>query len=1014
MGHIFDGNIAQGYARVHYGDQYVTHHNYAPGQHSASVVGPLETKSPREHFMEILEFPEMNARYETIEQNHAGSCSWLPHKPVWLEWLDPDKTSSHNGLIWIKGNPGSGKSTMMRYAFRTTEKQLPDSVVLSYFFHARGVELERSIRGMYRVLLYQIMEKLPRLECILETLQSSYRRLHDLKLEMLKEALRLVLQHLGTQPLICFIDALDECNDEEIQDMVNFFEELGGLAVTSGARFHVCFSSRRYPYITIKKGLELEFDKQAEHKADIEEYVRSELRIGESRQAQEIKSQIEHRASGTFLWVYLVVRMLNKAYKRGRIHELQKRLADIPNGLETLFQAIVHDDTHDKQNLILTLQWILFAGRPLKPEELYFAIRCGQDDTAAVPWNRNELTLDDMQRFILDSSRGLAEITRGKDQTVQLIHESVRTYLAGSRGLVKLRPQLRNNLVGSSHDELKRICHSYILTFLSLEPEKVNKDWDQHLNKTRVERWPFISYAVWAFLRHANAAQHVGVSQTTFLRSLLLDGRFSIDKWYRPGTARDSRSSLREVPRIYLFADYHLNSLLELDLKQADSLDIEWRSSCVEALCAAVLYDNKQGVQLLIDAGADPLSKCLYGCTPLDVAIEKGDKNMFFTLFNRGANVGMDPKGDGRRLYQAALTGHAEIVQALSRAGANTDASAAYCGGRYGTALQAASVKGHINVVKVLIAPGADVACRNARKSDYITPLIGAICKGHSDIVSLLLQYEKSFQGWPLHAAAIHRRKEIVTQLIMCGDDIDKSHGDLGTALHTMSATGDKEMVELLLSKGAKADYNCDKLGTPLHVALARGHLDIAELLLQHKGAASDASHEDIGTPLHLASYYGWNTMAELLLRKRANVNAGGGVYSSALRAASIAGHKAVVQTLLFHGADVNFVPQRSPRLRRTIAANSLDSIYKDCPNVMKELHYPRGIDQIGGTALQEASWAGHSAIVELLLQSGANVGAAKPGCATALELARNKCHNDVVGILLEYDGSTNSRRSST
>jgi hypothetical protein len=51
------------------------------------------------------------------------------------------------------------------------------------------------------------------------------------------------------------------------------------------------------------------------------------------------------KASGIFLWVYLVVPILNKAYDKGRPYSLKKRLEEIPKGLPELFDDILTRDT---------------------------------------------------------------------------------------------------------------------------------------------------------------------------------------------------------------------------------------------------------------------------------------------------------------------------------------------------------------------------------------------------------------------------------------------------------------------------------------------------------------------------------------------------------------------------------------------------------------------------------------------------------------------------------------------
>lgn len=129
--------------------------------------------------------------------------------------------------------------------------------------------------------------------------------------------------------MVCLIDALDECDEDEIRDMISFFEYLGDLTISKGSGFLVCFSSRHYPYITIQNGLSLILENQKEHAQDIVKYVRSELKIGQSHIANQIHADIPTRSRGIFMWVILVVLILNKEYDKGRVYNLL-------GGIETL------------------------------------------------------------------------------------------------------------------------------------------------------------------------------------------------------------------------------------------------------------------------------------------------------------------------------------------------------------------------------------------------------------------------------------------------------------------------------------------------------------------------------------------------------------------------------------------------------------------------------------------------------------------------------------------------------
>lgn len=49
-------------------------------------------------------------------------------------------------------------------------------------------------------------------------------------------------------------------------------------------------------------------------------------------------------------------------------HKLGQRLRDIPGDLHGLLCDILSHDDHDRDELLLCIQWVLFARQPLKLE----------------------------------------------------------------------------------------------------------------------------------------------------------------------------------------------------------------------------------------------------------------------------------------------------------------------------------------------------------------------------------------------------------------------------------------------------------------------------------------------------------------------------------------------------------------------------------------------------------------------------------------------------------------------
>jgi ankyrin repeat protein len=84
----------------------------------------------------------------------------------------------------------------------------------------------------------------------------------------------------------------------------------------------------------------------------------------------------------------------------------------------------------------------------------------------------------------------------------------------------------------------------------------------------------------------------------------------------------------------------------------------------------------------------------------------------------------------GNALQAASARGHEQVVKLLLDKGADLNAQ----GGEYGNALQAAAARGHEQVVKLLLDKGADP---NAQGGEYGNALQAASARGHEQVVKL-------------------------------------------------------------------------------------------------------------------------------------------------------------------------------------------------------------------------------------------------------------------------------------
>jgi hypothetical protein len=240
---------------------------------------PVFSQDQRKAFLDSLTFERIDARLDNIEDAHGRTCNWLHQQQEYQDWLNEDKRSEHHGFLWMKGKPGAGKSTIMKHCVNS-KVMLKSASVISFFFNARGGILEKSVLGMYRSLLFQVLKVIPRMQdkFLSECLgKQEIEGVYNWSIEEIQSILHKVVKMLENNHLVCFIDALDECEESEVQEMVEFLETLAETAFTHHKSLHIFLSSRHYPHISINNGIHLIVENQSGHEKDIEAYVRRKL-----------------------------------------------------------------------------------------------------------------------------------------------------------------------------------------------------------------------------------------------------------------------------------------------------------------------------------------------------------------------------------------------------------------------------------------------------------------------------------------------------------------------------------------------------------------------------------------------------------------------------------------------------------------------------------------------------------------------------------------------------------------
>lgn len=728
---VYEEINIDGNATVIIGDNYgtlISHHDLVPASIEAKNYNML---------LESLSFEGMGARLRNVDPALSRTCQWLRNHKHFLSWAVPSRQQNSNDFLWLKGKPGSGKSTIMRNTLLWLQKECPTHVILSYFFDARSpFQLAKSTLGLYRSFLFQLFS-------------SDDTDIRDLFLDEFSAKLATGKVDAWTEKeiqnflinlvdaarfprLTMFIDALDESRDDDIQELVGFLEDLQRRASDSGSRLRILLSSRHYPHVS-SGGKSIVLEDQPGHEKDITHYVQTRLLGAEDVSMDEIRQTVLSKASGVFLWVALMVSMLNRQFNRGEgLSAMKAELERASAKVQDLFYDILTRDQDETEDCVVLLRCVLYAKRTLSAEELYRAVRNpwrnGNDDTEqpsseAVSW------------YLLTRSRGLVELTKSRPHTVQLIHETLRetltstdaTQKSGSWQSLSTRLDFRAQ---TCHATIAEACLKCLLSVSSTETGLLYESASHFL---RVEA--FASYAAEFWWQHMQEMSGTSRQYPLELASSLLQNRLTRSMWTSLCGIIKNVTGLRTHETVvwkcgtplYYAAWAKIPELVREFTAAGADVDVKVARLDTPLRVAACL-GHEEIVQILLEAGAN-IDRQFY--SPLVAAASRNHKQVVTMLLEHGVKVDRITS-QGTALTRAASEGHEEIVRLLLDHGADANTDNAYLG-----PLQAAIEAGHTNIARLLLENGADIQSREMGQCI----LDQAFKTKDWELVELLLEY---------------------------------------------------------------------------------------------------------------------------------------------------------------------------------------------------------------------------------------------------------------------------------
>ena len=381
-----------------------------------------------------------------------STCNWVFSHPAYLEWSE-----SPHGPLWIKGKPGSGKSTLMEEISQTFKesRKRNDSLLLAFFFNAFGSEpLEKSTAGMYRSLLHQLLDQDPLslkdfqllYEKRKQTQQHGKRKItgwHEKEQKQLKDFLTQALETIAARgtKITIFIDALDEAVQGSAQDVISYVHRLDEKLRNREPRTRICISCRHYPIYTAGNRHEIFMEKHND--VDIREFVRTELAekgilrrdfLESSGALTTLKEELVKRACGVFLWAFLitptVVRQLNVATPLPKILD---SLDQAPTRLGEIYSDIIKNVIHQdiRPDSYKLMKWASSNNEPLFFVQIASSVRFTTAYTITLTQKSlSEEVKDALEIRVGNFSGGLLEVKiEDGDRAAFFIHPTVKTFL---------------------------------------------------------------------------------------------------------------------------------------------------------------------------------------------------------------------------------------------------------------------------------------------------------------------------------------------------------------------------------------------------------------------------------------------------------------------------------------------------------------------------------------------------------------------------------------------------------
>ena len=609
-----------------------------------------------------------------VKRAEDGTCKWFTNHDKFKAWESLDNQNSGSPLLLLTAYPGCGKSVLSKHLIDTVLPESKDRAVC-YFFFKDNFEHQKSAIGALCTLLHQLLDisktDISKTKSRTSLADSAHQRLKTRgeesffgSVSSLWDTFTKVALHNDVREVICILDALDECQPNERNELIEAINEFYRTPRNQAPCLLKFFLTTR-PYKDIQFQFSYAWEDRlpeirlAGEEDDVANDIAEEIKIVVDKRIDQIcntfhltkqkrnlmKTNLGTAPGHTYLWITLVFDDLLKKTSGINKEYIESFVKNPPKDVDDAYEKILNRSktqgpgNQDLKKTRNILQMIIAARRPLTLREMSIALLLPE----------YQLPYEDLADEI-ESKEGIWNIIRDYcglliirvDDRLYLLHQTVREFL------VATGPDINNENQKSQDtpDSGTITPHSYIWKH-SIDLRDANSVLAEacisylyaDFSKTNDSLLDY-SAIYWADHYHQSVTNfQVAAAERTRDLCLLehcrqwtmIHNKYNKIPIAGPLLCLASALGLERAVEMFLLKQHSISVDFQIDLETKDK---EYGQT---PLSWAAGNGHEAVVKLLLEKGAGLETKDKYGQTPLSWAAGNGHEAVVKLLLEKGA-----------------------------------------------------------------------------------------------------------------------------------------------------------------------------------------------------------------------------------------------------------------------------------------------------------------------------------------------------------------------------------------